>query len=93
MKQTSINAYHESRTQAEKHREVILNVMKQAKKPLSSLQISTKCYLDYYQVARRMSELEEAGKIVDTGLKAVNPSGCKAAMYRLKVDQLQLEGV
>ena len=91
MKQTSITAFRESRSEAEKHRNIILDVLKKNNKPLSSMQISTKCYLSYYQISRRMSELENTGKVIDSKLKAVNPSGKKATMYQLPNSQLQLE--
>jgi predicted ArsR family transcriptional regulator len=91
MKQTSIAAYNQSRAAAEKHRIIIINVLKQAGKPMSTLQISTKCYLSYHQVARRMKELEDVGKVIDSQLKAVNPSGRSATMYKLQSEQLELE--
>lgn len=91
MKQTSIEAFKDSRSTAERHRNIILDVLKNSNRPLSSLQISTKCYLSYHQVARRMSELENTNKIKDSRLKAINPSGRSATMYMLTSMQMELE--
>lgn len=91
MKQTSRDAYRESRSEAAKHRNIILETMRRYNRPMSSLMISTQCKLSHDQVWRRMSELEKAEKIIDSKLKAVNPSGKKATMYKLVSDQLEID--
>jgi hypothetical protein len=91
MKQTSRDAYRDSRTEAAKHRDIILEVMKKYNRPMSSLMVSIQCKLSHQQVWKRMSELEKAEKIKDSKLKAVNPSGKKATMYKLVSDQLEID--
>lgn len=91
MKETSITAYKESRTKAASHRKIILAVMEKAGKPMSSLQISTKCELTHQQVWKRMSELEALNKVKDSKHRATNPSGKPAVMYQLCSDQCEIE--
>lgn len=83
IKTTSIDAFISSREKASKHREIILSVLGRSEKPLSSQQISSKCELSYMQVVRRMSELRDAGKILESDREAVNSSNCKATRWQL----------
>lgn len=51
--------------------------------PLTSNGIASHCELDYLQVARRMKDLCDDGKVVDTGERRASPGGRRAAVWRV----------
>lgn len=90
MKETSLRAYESVKTQAQVHREIILETLSRIGRPSTSEVISCHCNLSHPQVWRRLSELEKEGKIVCTELKAVNSSGRTARKWMIKNSQMQL---
>lgn len=66
MKQTSLiaNKKAEESGLKLKHKQLILKVLKEAEKPLTSKEIAPFVLLDPVQVSRRMSELERVGKVI-----------------------------
>jgi hypothetical protein len=90
--ETSTEAYVKSRSNAEKHRNIIMSVMENHRKPMSSEQISIHCILTHPQVWRRMSELaDDFGLIERTKDKTVNSSQYHATLWKLKTNQQKLE--
>ena len=88
MKQTSREAYERVKPKRNEHHRAILNVLSHYEKGLTGFDISEHCNLSYHQVMRRMSELEELGKI-ETTEKDLKQRRMK---YRLiKVDHLEVE--
>ena len=83
MKQTSKDAFVQSRESAKSNRHIILNTMNAMKSPMTSEQISEHCGLRYDQVWRRMSELERDNKIRCTNELDVTSSGRFAHRWEL----------
>lgn len=51
--------------------------------PLTSAEISDRCKLDYWQVARRISDLKRDGKVLDSSERRRSPGGRSACVWRL----------
>lgn len=90
MKNTSLEAFNKIRAEKidERHRVIILKAMKSRKVPATSEVISIWCRLDYYQVARRMSELEKDGKVIHTQEKTTTSNGGTARKWKLSDNEL-----
>ena len=65
------------------HWKLILNALRFWSGGLTSQEIEGHCSLDYWAVARRMGELETAGKVVRTQETRKNRSGHKAIVWAL----------
>ncbi len=50
---------------------------------MTSNEIASLCELSYLQVARRMHDLVEDKKVVDTGARRASPGGRRAAVWGL----------
>ena len=83
MKKTSIEAHESIKPVKPTHHKIILSVLSQGK-AMTAEQISVQCRLNYMQVVRRLSELEEADQVECTPLTAANQSGRAARKWRLK---------
>lgn len=84
MKETSVEAYHSVKEKVISDKAIVLHTMRTASQPMTSQQIADRCTLDYYQVSRRMSELERDGKVECTQEIALNKSGRKAYKWQIK---------
>ncbi len=67
---------------AERHKFIIATVLL-FYGPMTSGEISDRCDLDYLQVARRMSDLRDDGKVQDSGETRRNPGGRRATVWEL----------
>lgn len=90
MKQTSIEAHNSMKPVKPIHHAIILETMLRIGKPATSEQISIQCRLNYYQVARRLSEMEKDGKVRATEYKAMTASGRMAVKWEVVTNQLDL---
>ena len=79
---TSVQAARGAQGLAERHNPIIATVLL-FYGPLTSGEIADKCELNYLQVARRMSDLREDGKVLDSGERRRSPGGRKAAVWKL----------
>ena len=69
---TSHEAARQAKHLAARHKEIIATVLL-FWGSLTSREISAMCELDYHQVARRMKNLCDDGKVVDTGQRRASP--------------------
>lgn len=69
---------------AQRHKEIVLTTLKVIG-PLSSEQIASVTGLEHAQTWRRVSDLKNAGLIIDSGERRKNRSGRDAAVWRVKV--------
>ncbi len=49
----------------------------------TSQEIANRCELDYWQVARRISDLKRDGRVKDSGVRRASPGGRSACVWRL----------
>lgn len=72
---------------AARHKAIILSVLTISRDfawgGKTSQEIADQCSLDYLQVARRIKDLKNDGKVVDTGQRRASPGGRKAAVWGL----------
>ena len=80
--ETSHEAASSMPTVAEQHKCVIWSVLLFFD-DLTSQEIANRCNLDYWQVARRISDLKRDGKVVDSGARRASPGGRTACVWRL----------
>lgn len=82
---TSHEAAASAEPLAKRHRRIIFDTLKAAEPvALAGEEIADSCGLSYWQVMRRMSELERENKIFCTSLTHMNRSGRRAYKYALK---------
>lgn len=63
MRESSTDAHNRSKAFKEVHYKEITKALNKLSKPSISKEISCYCDLDYHQVARRLSEMENKGMI------------------------------
>ncbi len=80
MKPTSIKAFKSKEDFAPAHRELIVTVLKRAKKPINYREIAERAKMEAAAVHRRIHELEESGIIVQAGFNRT-PAGRIATTY------------
>ena len=90
MKDTSVEAFESVKPTIENKQSIILKAMERIGRPATTEVIACHCTLNHSQVWKRMSELERAGKVFCTDLKAVNSSGRSARKWQLTGTQSQL---
>ena len=82
---TSHDAAAKAQGLAARHKAIILNQLHLTNTRyghgLTSNEITERCELDYLQVVRRMKDLCDDGKVVDTGTRRASPGGRKAAVW------------
>jgi len=79
---TSVEAARSIQNVAERHTFIIATMLL-FYGPLTSAEISDRCELDYWQVARRISDLKHDGKVLDSGGRRRSPGGRSACVWRL----------
>lgn len=79
--QTSRAAYEAIKPRKANHHKIITETMRKIGRPCTAEQISVKCALNYYQVQRRLSEMNN---VYRTQLRGVNSSGATAVKWDLK---------
>ena len=77
---TAVQAAHAAKHIAEQHKDIIATILL-FHGSLTSQEISDRCELDYWQVARRISDLKRDGKVVDTGQRRASPGGRQACVW------------
>ena len=82
--ETSVDAAIHAKEFASGHCEIIHRVLQHHPHGLTSHEISDLIDIDYYEVARRMSDLQHAGRVEDSGERRMNPSGRMAAVWRAR---------
>ncbi len=86
---TSVQAARGAQGLAERHKAVIITILvfwgevDSTREGLTSQEIADYCELDYHQVARRMSDLREDGKVQASGETRRSPGGRRAIVWRL----------
>ncbi len=89
---TSHDAARRARRLVAQHKFIILNTLRLAAvhwldhplpSGLTSNEIAQLCELDYLQVARRIKDLKDDGKVEDSGQRRASPGGRKASVWRL----------
>lgn len=83
MKETSIEAYQSAKERIITDKVIILRTMNKTKEPMTCEQIADNCSLDYYQVSRRMSELERDSRVECPTQTGINKSGKKAYKWQI----------
>ncbi len=80
---TSHEAARQAQGLAARHKAIIVKTLQvgYAGLGMTSNEIAERCELDYLQVVRRMKDLCDDGKVVDTGLRRASPGGRKAAVW------------
>ncbi len=79
---TSHDAAWQAKGLAARHKHIIATVLLYWG-PLTSTGIAGHCELDYLQVARRIKDLKDDGKVTDTGQRRASPGGRRASVWRL----------
>ena len=79
---TSVAAAIHAKEFACGHCQIIHRVLTHFPRGLTSLEISGLIDMDYHAVARRMKDLQDAGKAEDSGERRMNPSNRQAAVWR-----------
>ncbi len=80
---TSHGAARQAKGLAARHKTIIVTVLGNMGIGLTSCEISNCCILDYLQVARRIKDLKDDGKVTDTGQRRASPGGRRASVWRL----------
>jgi predicted ArsR family transcriptional regulator len=80
---TSVQAARGAQDFAKQHTFIIATVLL-FYGPLTSGEIAGRCELNYLQVARRMSDLRDDGKVLDSGERRRSPGGRTACVWVLK---------
>ena len=83
MKQTSLEAYADSRERARQHRAKILQAFRAVNKPLTISEVAEVSRLSYHQVGRRLSELTNEKRIRVSKEFGLSPTGRKAHKWEL----------
>lgn len=86
MRETSLEAFANSREEAMRHRHIILRTMNRVNTPLIAEDIAFKSGLEYNQVSRRMSELERENRVTCTKETKLTSKGRRAFMWKLCQD-------
>ncbi len=73
---------------ATRHKAIIASVLAAAE--LTSSEISDRCDLNYWQVARRIADLKHDGVVRDSGARRLTPNGRKACVWRLVKSQMEM---
>lgn len=83
MKQTSLEAYADSKEEARAHRKQILQAFNAIGKPLTISEVAEVSRLSYHQVGRRLSELTNEKRIRVSKEFGLSPTGRKAHKWEL----------
>ena len=73
---------------ATRHKATIATVLASGR--LTSAEISDRCDLNYWQVARRIADLKHDQLVCDSGLRRLSPNGRKACVWRLVKRQIEM---
>ena len=84
---TSKQAYERSRPSAKALRDRIMNFKSWLKNGATSDELAEIMGVTMEEVARRMPELEKAGKVYKTGQRRLTRKGCSATVWKLVEDE------
>lgn len=90
MKPTSKEAHEAIKPIKPTHKQIIVDVMKLYRKPMTFQMMAVHCRLTESQIWKRLSELERDGMIKYTDLKGLTSSGCKAGYWKLVDKQMEI---